>query len=391
MPKPTASRAVRLAPSLVLVLALACGDETLNTPQPPEPSQLYWDLQLNHRAVTLSTRAPYDTLTLVATPRNIAQEPLTGLSAPRYTSDNGEYVVVTDEGELVALRATAPDAFVKVTATLTAANLKHSDYVLVRVVDDPELPVLATFSVHPVPPDSAKVALTRSITVKDTLPMRATDATGAPITDLLVSFRAAGTRPHSLSTGTGNEFLGLDEITGEIVGLLPGTTTINAVTTLFGVTKADTLRYRIGLPITGVVVVTKRSDGTPGSTAPDPVLTLATGAAVAWNASIADTTMDLDITFTDPTHVASFPGSSVYPYATTFLAICDIQAFVFGPAAVNCTNGGNFVLPVIQNPFTGSAILGTAVRTFPVPGTYVYRSVGHGLEGRIVIIDESEP
>ncbi len=393
MPRPTALRAARLAPPLALVLALACAGETLHTPPPPDQRELYWDLQLNHHAVTLSTTAPYDRLTVVATPRNIGQEPLPGLPAPQYVSSDAEHVVVTPAGELVAVAPTAPDAHVMVTATLTAGNLKHSDYVFVRVVDNPAPPVLTTFSVHPVPPDSAKVAsiIDGDAIVLDTLPVRATDATGAPMTDLLVSFRVSGAGPAMTGSRLSfNEFVGVDEVTGVVSGLLPGKTTIYAAATVFGVAKADTLPYRIGLPITGRFVVAKRTDGRPGSTMPERVLTLAAGAEVRWVALAADTAMDLDISFTDPTHVAGFLGSPVSLHDPLTASLCEIFAFVYGPAGVDCANRGDFVLPATQNPFTGMAGFGIAARTFPVPGTYDFRSTGHGLQGRIVVIDESE-
>lgn len=395
MPRPTASRTARLAPpfALVLALTLACTGETLQTPPPPEPSELYWDLQLNHRAVTLSTTAPYDTLTLRATPRNIQQEPLTGLPVPRYLSNDTERVAVTAGGELVAVAPTALGTYVQVTATLTAGNLKHSDYVLVRVVEG-STPALATFSVHPVPPDTAKTAAVSGTepVVWDTLPVRATDTTGAPMTDLLVSFRAAGSGPAFLNGDrfSGNELVIVDDVTGVLYGMLPGRTTIYASTTVFGVTKADTLPYRIGLPITGRFEIAKRTDGTPGSTMLERVVTVAAGGEVRWLPFAADTAMDLDITFTDPTHVAGFLGSPASRYDSFTAALCEIFATIYGPAGVNCTNGGSFVLPVNQNPFTGMASFGIASRTFPVPGTYDFRSLGHGLQGRIVVIDESE-
>ena len=59
---------------------------------------LVGQLELNHHAVLLSTAtAPYDTLTLRATPRNVRGEPLPALAAPHYTSTDLEHVGVTSE------------------------------------------------------------------------------------------------------------------------------------------------------------------------------------------------------------------------------------------------------------------------------------------------------
>ncbi len=408
MPMPTVSRAARrfLPWAFALPLALACMGETFDPPSLPDQNALYWDLHLNHHAVTLSTTAPYDTLTLVATPRNIREEPLADLPAPQWVSQDPERVQVTSEGVLVAVAPTPPGTQVKVTATLTAGNLKHTDYVFVRVVANPAPPVLATFSVHPLSPDSAKIAAVRSgePELRYQLPVRATDITGAPMTDLVVSFRLVGadTDISEGSLGTGpvhfNELVELTELTGGVNGKLPGTVNIAAEATAFGVTKADTLPFRIGLPITSRFVVEARPDGMPGSILLERELKVGVGAVVFWQAGAGDTRADIDITFTDPTHVAAFPTSPLYMSPNTSNAgmggiqvICDLFTLILPAGATDCTGSGSFVLPSVVNPVTQKALLGVGARLFPVPGIYDFHSTLQGVSGRIIVVDEREP
>src|SRR5690349_7813960 len=83
------------AAALILPLALACESSSFKPEPIIDSPELYWDLELNHYAVTLSTTTPYNTLQLVATPRNYRGDPLTGLPAPQYVSGNLEKVDVT--------------------------------------------------------------------------------------------------------------------------------------------------------------------------------------------------------------------------------------------------------------------------------------------------------
>ena len=125
-----------------LPLLVACGAENLKPGATAEPAELYWALRLNHHAAVMSTTAPYDRLSLTATPVNYLGEPLAGLPAPQYVSRDRERVDVTSDGVLVAVAPTAQRVWV--VATLTTNNLRHQDSVLVRVVNNPSPPVLSS-------------------------------------------------------------------------------------------------------------------------------------------------------------------------------------------------------------------------------------------------------
>ena len=51
-----------------------------------DPAQLYTSLTLNYGAVNLSTAPGYDTVRLVATPRNVLGMPMTVAASPTFTS-----------------------------------------------------------------------------------------------------------------------------------------------------------------------------------------------------------------------------------------------------------------------------------------------------------------
>src|SRR5262249_49496601 len=100
--------------TLSMLLASCASDQTTT----PKPTLLtaengYWQIALNHQAFTLSTVAPYDTIRIIATPRNATGTPLTGsvldsavttyaLSDPSDTS-----VTITPDG---VVRARFPQA-----------------------------------------------------------------------------------------------------------------------------------------------------------------------------------------------------------------------------------------------------------------------------------------
>src|SRR4051812_21430714 len=78
---------------LALLLAstvLGCGsDDALSAPAAvTDGAQLYMALTLDHRAITLSTVPPYDTLRLTATPRNAAGAPLSLGDSITFTSSD---------------------------------------------------------------------------------------------------------------------------------------------------------------------------------------------------------------------------------------------------------------------------------------------------------------
>lgn len=366
---------------LVMSLVLGCGGDGL-TPTPlADEDTLYWDLNLSHHAVTLSMTAPYDTLTVRAVPRNVRGEPLLGLPTPQFTSADPEAIGVGANGQLVA---NAPSGQpVTVTATMTVGNLKHKDHLLVRVVPVDHPPRMATFSVQPVPPDSAKRAAMARINgaMPDTLRWRAVDSTGAPMESLFVSYRSSDTT-----------VAWIEELSGRYVGYRPGRLRFYASAAVYGVALADTVDFRFGWPLISFVGVFPDSSGpTPRNRLSREEVAIATGGMVMWEATGADTTVHFDVSFENPSILGALTGTA----AQRALEIYDAAALspwgILACFVGDCTATGNFVLTPTYSDLFGSWVgLGVATRVFTAPGTYTYRSELNDAGGRIVVVDDRE-
>jgi len=121
-----------------------------------DPTQLYMSLALNHRAITLDTLAPYNTLQLMATPLDATGAPIPDLPAPVFTSKDTTTVWVTPGGQLQARRA---GTGITVIASLTApGNIRHADTAIVNITaSSGPPPVLASLTLSSIPADSAKI------------------------------------------------------------------------------------------------------------------------------------------------------------------------------------------------------------------------------------------
>ena len=400
----------RLALLLGLPLALGCGSDHLTPAQPIDPEALFWDLELNHRAVTLSTTAPYDTLTLTATPRNHAGETLAGVPAPRYTTSDDSRVLVTPEGVLVALKSTTPYQPVGVTARLTMDGMTHAATVIVKVVDDPAPPVLASLSIDPVPPDSAKrsiflhccspapVLKNEDFTLSHLPRVRASDTAGQPVTGFGVLYSSSdstiGAIPATFSSGAAvagyTDVVG-DELPMEILPLIPGSIEIYASATVFGVTKVDTLPYQIGWPMGFRITVAPIPNLGPGNfftigaeaTRPVNEIRIGVGGFVTWRTAPSNVDADsptpfaTEVVFDDPTNVRPLEDAAQLMSPDFYPAMCNNQELLAGTFD-GCSTGGNFVLP--EN-------FRTAVyRVFPLPGTYEYQNALNGARSRVVVM-----
>jgi len=197
-----------------------------------------------------------------------------------------------------------------------------------------------------------------------TLTARATDAAGDTLTDLLVSFRSSDTTVASFRRG---------ELNGLIWPWRPGVASFYVSASVFGVTKADTVPYRIGLPSMAVISI-----DTAGGFSPSEYR-VGVGAAIAWGRN-PTTTQPMEVTFADAAlpdvAAATTPPwssleSSYYPGVPIVPLYCSV--------GWDC-GAGNFVLSD-QNQ-------GFAIRVLRAPGTYEYRSATYGTAGRITVVAE---
>jgi hypothetical protein len=349
------------ATRLLIGAALAgCSQDPMTVPPENTDADVYWALQLEESAIGLTLVPPGESIQLSAVPVTASGAPLEGLGAPTYRSGNTDLVRVDANGLVTAL-ATA--IAVPVYATLTAEGLTHADTAMVSVTPAPPQ-ALASFSIQPVAPDSAKFALGGSITE----PFRSLGATlldtdGNPILGVPVRYRVLPTMVASI-----------DPWSGTITGVQPGSFDIVASTTAFGVTMADTLRYRIGLPLL-VQVIVRDSITTPASApnwfSPEKVRIGVGGVVHWWNTQPLEA---IDVVFEDPTTVAAVPE---FEYCVLYGAPCeagDIPAFGVRP----------------EDDYTEQLKKMNRARRFTVAGTYRYRSTIFGTEGVVEVVDESQ-
>jgi hypothetical protein len=309
---------------------------------------MYWALTLDHRAVTLSTAPTYDTIRLTATPRNVAGEPLSDFPAPTFTSLDLDRLQVDPDG---LVHAIGSGSALAVVATLTQANHTHADTVLINVTDDAPPPVLATFSIQPLPGDSAKT----SADVQKSLQARTEDADGVQIDGLSVAYATS-------DPTTAN----IDRSTGVIQPIRPGHVTVVATATAYGITKADTLPFTIGHPLTLLMSIALQRNASGQQVAafvPNHLVMGTGGVVLIFN----PTTVATDITFDDPTNVAQ--ADDFCAFLPDFCGTGNIDAFATDPSDPSGTSGDR-------------------ARRFPVPGTYRFHSTIFGTTGAIDIIDE---
>lgn len=361
------------------VVLLGCGDVAPVRPVAPQDvTHRYWALQLDHHAITLSTAAPYDTLQLRATAVDAQGIPLDGLSGMvTFRSTTPQVAYVTADGLLHAVKA---GAGVQVIAEYAVGNLRHSDVVLVNVTaDNPAPQMLASFSIHPVPPAEAKMNVFHlndlnafalappaifaylpqivSAGLFTRLTARATDAAGHAIPKFAASF-----------TSTDPTVATINRSTGAITAVRPGQVTILATTTVYGITKSDTLSYTILPPALGAVVIKRRATslGMTAVTFGPSEITIAPGAMMIWLNSSGE---PVDVTFDDPTNVVA---------GTVGCGAGDPGEAGDAPA---------FGVPLDPDPEAPPSAANCRTRSFPVAGVYPYHSTATGATGRVVVTE----
>ena len=333
---------------VALAVAGCVADAAYAPPPVTDPTRLFWSLTLDHRAVTLSTVAPYDTIRLTATPRTVGGEPLTGLSTPTFTSSDLDRIRVDANG---LVHAIGSGSQIEVVATLSAGNNRHADTVLINVTDTSTPPVLAAFTIHPDSTDSAKIALIDSKSVA----ARAFDAAGTPITGLSVYYAVSDP-----TTAT------IDRATGLLIGIRPGHLKVFATATAYGITKADTLPFTIGYPVIGLIGIMPQQDsvGQIIDVFNPTRVVVGPGAVVEFYNTTALAT---DVTFDDPTNVAQDDQ--------------DCASFPW-----MCGTGNIAPFGQLPNDSTGYSVI--RARRFPVPGTYTFHSTIFHTTGAIVVVND---
>jgi hypothetical protein len=356
---PSASFCSRAA-SLIfgLIGMFGCATEDLPTASPiTDPDavrDVFWAVQLNHRAALLSIVSPYDTMRLTTTPVNMAGEPMAGLAAPVYTSSSPDLVSVNSAGKVQAL---AVGSNVRVISSITVGNVTRSDTLFVNVVNLATPPVLTGFEADPVPPDSAKVPMTNEFTVKP-FQARATDQNGNP---MAVPVYYATSDASILSVHRTSGALGSNR--------KPGHVRLSASTYTFGVAKTDTVPYRVGLSLMqSLFIVEKNYLSGPKVVLEPTEIQVEAGATLRWY-NLAKI-QGLDVLFADPTNVVERSSvMTVSPWCpNTFLP-------------TDCGRGD-----IINMPEAFGIFFASAEREIVVPGVYDFHIPKIGASGRIIVV-----
>jgi plastocyanin len=352
----------RGAAVLTVVTALGCGDGAVapHVASGDDAAALYWRLELDYRAITLSTLSPYDTLRLTAIPRDGHGAPLSGLGPVTFRSTD-QRVQVTPDG---LLQAHEPGELILVIAELAAGNARHADTALVSVTADTVPPSFASLSIDPEPSDSARWAVGGVGGwifggIWKWVHVQALDMAGNPIPGLTVVGSVSDSSMASwIPAGSLGAFLNAKS---------PGQVTIYATATAYGVTRSDTLPFTITMPVIGNV--TFRRDAAQAGGAAVAVLdpsevTISPGGTVRW---YNGTGTPVDVTFDAPTDVAERGALTTCGDGDPGGA-GDVPAF--GDTTRDVTSAAN-----------------CRSRRFPVPGVYPYHSTLTGVAGRVVVTD----
>lgn len=351
-------------------LALAgCDDfQTATTFEPVrDGSNLYGALTLDHRAVNLSTVAPYDTIRLTATPRNLRGEPMTGMPAPTFRSSDTMSVWVTQEGLVQARRATAG---VQIIAELaTGDNIRHADTTIVKVTEIASPPELASLEITFASPEDALWPMTTGefgvlggvyftlaglpVPGSRVISTSARDGMGNPINGLEIDFV-------SLSpTVFVNRRNGAVE---NVIGPPGEEATIVARTTAYGITRADTATITVAGPMVNTFLISE-AEGQRGWMNSEVVVR--PGGVVTWYYVSLDGT-PFDVIFEDTTNIEPVPE------------LCA----VLGAFMPHFCGAGNISI---------SGVTEAHLRRFPQPGIYEFTAPKIGWQGRVRVVADDDP
>lgn len=361
-------------------VSVSCTNDT-TAPRARDDASLYWQLTLNHHAITLATVAPYDTIQLTATPRSITGAPLTTSARPTFTTS--DTAITIDSTGLVRVHGTSTQLNIMVIAQLTVGGATGSilvDTAMINVIEQSSaatVPMAASLMVHPDVGDSAKRAV---ILPNGTI---ATQAFAAPF----VRTSAGDSIPNAVVRFSSSDPLIADFVNptqGTVTAVSMGTVVLTAEATVYGKRLTDSLSYTVGLPLQKFINYGAAcAGGAPGSTPfclkpslPNKLqyggnLVVSVGANIVWANSMWQTTKDsLDVVFDDTNGVEGLSRMET------------IAGVAFQPDV-----GGN--IPAFGTItclfFCRFNAVDLRVRKFTKPGTYHWHSQIQNVSGTIEV------
>ncbi len=324
----------------VLVCVSACNDPAEpDTPLLPA-DQIFWSLTLNYKAVNLAMAQPYDTVRLVAVPRNVYGDILPNAPAATFLPSADLAIAVASNGLIRAVNQTGPNG-IRAVATLTYGGVTRTDTAFICVTNVPSPQAVKTFSIAVQPGDSLIVSASGILADSRSKRLRiiTTDTNGIAIPRVIAFYETSAP-----GVATVNRQTGLTSIQFH-----PGTFVVRASALVYGVVKSDSLPFTVTNSLSGTITLKKSKL--------ESHVTLLRGGDMAW---INATTDSIDIVFDDSLAVQR-------PFGSTLIGM------LYGDAAGNIAPfAGDPSFTLNQISTLGPVVV--RVRSFPVPGTYKYTS-----------------
>jgi plastocyanin len=335
----------------LLIAAVLCGalsacqaDNPLG-PAPDAPDHALWNITVNHRAILMSTVAPYDTVRLVSTALDAEGRAITDAPPATFTTTS-QAITIGPDGLVTAL---TPAFGVTVVAKLSYHNTTSSDTIVINITNNPAPPKVTTYSLtpaaydmSPLPKDSA-VMYAGILSPYDTqLQVTVLDDHDTPIPNVIMRYTSSDTARLLVDAHSGYAYKWLNQ--------RPGKVTMTAESTIYGVAVRDTLVITIKDALdwfVNVVVSQPAGSTTPSVRFQPDSLVLLPGGGVRFSNF---TTVAVDVTFDDP------GAAVVWPMIPS------------GSGNIEAWKGG----------FKG--------RAFMEPGVYTFHSTLYGATGKIVVL-----
>ena len=386
--------------------SLGCRNDSTG-PAPIDAAHLYYQLTLNHHAITLALTAPYDTITLLATPRSATGTPLADAGTTSYHVVGGDTnLTISPTG---VLHAIAPDTGAQVVAAHTIGSYTLTDTAIVNINAVTAIPSVAGFSLRTQPGDSADFTVSQTNAnytgaQPEIIPVML-DRQGQEIPD--VAFRLSSPIDPYIPKGQsyGNPYCqsspralydGLDPATGGCVFRYakPGKMWIHAEATVYGVTTVDSLLYTVGRPLfqkINIVPYTPIGKLKPAGIFEPGDDTVAVGAIVVWlnrlAGQVADVVFD-SVNAAQGIDSVQFSQNDFTPSVYVVPSNHDAGNIAAFPDDSVCTSwqvyNGQQYCP------SGSLLYFVRARQFFQAGTYRYHSALYGTSGVIHVVPESQ-
>lgn len=331
-----------------------------------EASDLYVRLEMNHRAVLLSTVAPYDTLQLktipfgdkdsIWKPTGLSQEDIDSIikaNPPTFISKDSSRIKVTNDGLIRAIKPTTNTGTVQVIATQQINNVTRACTTLVRALPIPN--ALPAESIVLSSVDTLKIAADLSVPLN----VKVFDEADNLISNVVTYVRTSN--PDIIRLGTSSVGKGAWNIASLRGGDgIIGKAKIRVNATVFGREVDAEIELRNGHRLSNKLGSTINLNNRSGIYLPPT--TIAKGGIISWTndtiAGIPDKAVD--VIFDDPSGVSA------------------------APLAAQNSGSGNIHWPIGDRDQTIEQR--TRYRQFNTPGIYPYR-VSNGLIGNVIVME----